>query len=406
MIVLNTKGLSVGYEEKVIVDDININLKKGEVLCLLGPNGAGKTTILRTLSKLLSPIKGTVYIQDLNLSKIDNKELSKKMSVVLTNRFTGGLMTAFQVAAMGRYPYTGFLGYLSKSDIEKTYEALREVSAEEIADSYYDELSDGQKQKILVARALVQEPEVIVLDEPTTHLDIKHRLELIDILKKLTKEKGITVILSLHEIDIALKSCDKVMLVNKGKIISYGAPEEVVNEEIILKLYSITEANFNNLLGSVELSNKNKEEVFVIGGGGTGAAIYRVLTRNNIGICTGVIHKNDVDYEIARTMGLNIIHEEPFKDIKEKNIRQCKEVIEKISIVIDSGAPIGDTNKSNLDLINYALKCKKKIITFRAKEELNGVLTEYNKNIIFINNTCSLINELVGIKICEVESIV
>lgn len=189
MITLNTKDLSVGYESKIVVKDININLIKGETLCLLGPNGAGKTTILRTISKLLDPIKGTVYIEETNIQDVANKELSKKMSVVLTNKFNGGLMTVFNVVAMGRYPYTGFFGYLSDKDIEKIMEALKIVNAEDIKECYFDELSDGQKQKVLVARALAQEPQVIVLDEPTTHLDIKHRLELIEILKRLTKEK-------------------------------------------------------------------------------------------------------------------------------------------------------------------------------------------------------------------------
>lgn len=217
MITLNTKDLSVGYENKIIVKDININIVKGETLCLLGPNGAGKTTILRTISKLLKPIKGMVYIEEENIKDISNKELSKKMSVVLTNKFNGGLMTVFNVVAMGRYPYTGFFGYLGKKDMEKISEALKIVHAEDIKEAYFDELSDGQKQKVLVARALVQEPDIIVLDEPTTHLDIKHRLELIEILRNLTKQRGITVILSLHEIDMALKSCDKVALVNKGE---------------------------------------------------------------------------------------------------------------------------------------------------------------------------------------------
>ncbi|NSJ92748.1 ABC transporter ATP-binding protein, partial [Coprococcus sp. MSK.21.13] len=273
MITLSTKDLSVGYENKIIVDNVNIKLIKGETLCLLGPNGAGKTTILRTISKLLDPIKGMVYIEGQNIKDISNKEISKKMSVVLTNKFNGGLMTVFNVVAMGRYPYTGFFGYLGKNDIEKIYEALKIVNAEDIKEAYFDELSDGQKQKVLVARALVQEPEVIVLDEPTTHLDIKHRLELIEILRKLTKEKGITVILSLHEIDMALKSCDKVILVNKGKIIAYGTPEDVVDENTIEKLYGIKEANFNNLLGSIELSNNNKPKAFVIGGSGYGSSI-------------------------------------------------------------------------------------------------------------------------------------
>lgn len=390
MITLNTENLCVGYENKVIVDDINIKLIKGENLCLLGPNGAGKTTILRTLSKLLNPIKGTVYIEGQNIKDIQNKELSKKMSVVLTNKFNGGLMTVFDVVSMGRYPYTGFFGYLGKKDREKIFEALKTVNAEDIAKSYFDELSDGQKQKVLVARALVQEPDVIVLDEPTTHLDIKHRLELIEILRKLTKEKGITVILSLHEIDMALKSCDKVALVNKGKIIAYGTPEDVVDEKTIEELYEIKEANFNNLLGSIELSNSNKPKAFVIGGSGYGASIYRVLTKYNIGFYTGVLHENDIDYEIARTIGLPILKENAFEEIKDENIKKAQEMIDNVPFVIDSACPIGDINKNNLQLIFYALSKDKKVFSFRKKEECIKLYGEEGKKIECIEGMYTL----------------
>jgi iron complex transport system ATP-binding protein len=381
MITLSTKDLSVGYENKIIVDNVNIKLIKGETLCLLGPNGAGKTTILRTISKLLDPIKGMVYIEGQNIKNISNKELSKKMSVVLTNKFNGGLMTVFNVVAMGRYPYTGFFGYLGKNDIEKICEALKIVNAEDIKEAYFDELSDGQKQKVLVARALVQEPEVIVLDEPTTHLDIKHRLELIEILRKLTKEKGITVILSLHEIDMALKSCDKVILVNKGKIIAYGTPEDVVDENTIEKLYGIKEANLNNLLGSIELSNNNKPKAFVIGGSGYGSSIYRVLTKYNIGFYTGVLHENDIDYEIARTIGLPILKENAFESIKDENIKKAKSMIDRVPFVIDSACPIGNINKNNLQLISYALDKGKKVFSFRKMQECANLYGEESENI-------------------------
>ncbi|WP_032120984.1 ABC transporter ATP-binding protein [Clostridium amazonitimonense] len=395
MITLNTEDLYVGYEKKVVVKDVNIRLMKGENLCLLGPNGAGKTTILRTIAKLLNPIKGTVYIEGENIKDISNKGLSKKMSVVLTNKFNGGLMTVFDVVAMGRYPYTGFFGYLDKKDREKISEALKTVNAEDIEKCAFDELSDGQKQKVLVARALVQEPEVIVLDEPTTHLDIKHRLELIEILRNLTKEKGITVILSLHEIDMALKSCDKVALVNKGKIIAYGTPEDVVDEKIIEELYDIKEANFNNLLGSIELSNKNEPKAFVIGGSGYGASIYRILTKYNIGFYTGVLHENDIDYEIARTIGLPILKENAFEEIKDENIKRAKQIIDQVPFIIDSACPIGNINKKNLQLISYALSKDKKVFSFRSKEECVKLYGEAYKEIECIECMNTLSEKLI-----------
>jgi iron complex transport system ATP-binding protein len=300
MIALQTEGLKVGYGKKVVVDSVEISGFRGQVLCLLGPNGAGKSTILRTLSGLLQPVDGVVFINQQDIKTIRKKELAKEMAIVLTKKFAAGMMKVYDVAAMGRYPHTGRFGSLGEKDHALVREALIRVNADYLSERYFEELSDGEKQKVMVARALVQEPEVIVLDEPTTHLDIRHRLELIDILKTLSKEKNITVILALHEIDLALKSCDKVLLVKDNKILGYGEPEDVVSEEMINELYGIKNAAFNNLLGTIELENRQKPSVFVIGGNGCGTPIYRTLSKHQIGTVTGVIHENDIDYELRQ----------------------------------------------------------------------------------------------------------
>ncbi|CEO88732.1 ABC transporter ATP-binding protein [Syntrophaceticus schinkii] len=253
--VLQTKELAVGYGSRTVVDGVNLEALKGQFICLLGPNGSGKSTILRCLAGLLSPLKGSVYLKGDVLYRLEPKDLSRIMAVVLTERLSPGLVTVFDIAAMGRYPYTNFFGHFSEEDTQKTWEALHLVNAHELADRYFSELSDGEKQKVLLARALVQEPEVIVLDEPTTHLDVKHRVEVMEILRQLTKEKGITVILSLHEIDLALKSCETALLVKNGKILAYGPPEAILDEEMVADLYDIESAHFSLSLGGMELIN-------------------------------------------------------------------------------------------------------------------------------------------------------
>lgn len=394
MKVLTTKNLSVGYGHKTIVDKLQIEGERGVLLCILGPNGAGKTTILRTLAGLLQPVKGAVYITGEEISKIDNKSLARKLSVVLTNKLPGGLMTVFEVVSMGRHPHTGFFGKLSYKDKEKILEALETVNGSYLIDRYFDELSDGEKQKILIARALVQEPDIIILDEPTSHLDIRHRLELIEILKSLSRDKGISVILSLHEIDIALKSCDKVVLVNENTIMGYGRVEDVTNETIIKELYSIRDANFNNLLGSIELNNNSKAEVFVIGGGGKGTSIYRVLTKYGIGFSTGIIHKNDVDYEIARTMGVDIARVEAFQNINGQDIARGKEMIASSTIVIDSGFPLGAINKENLELVKYGIKTGKTVLSLRRPDSSQQLYGKGAGKITHVANISALLEVL------------
>ncbi|HBF0440380.1 TPA: ABC transporter ATP-binding protein [Clostridioides difficile] len=389
---LKTNNLSVGYNNKVVISNINVEVKNGEILCLLGSNGAGKTTLLRSLSKLISPIKGEIYLNGVNINCISRKALSKKMALVLTNRLLGDLMTVQDIVNIGRCPYTGFFGSLSKKDLIMVDEALESVDALHLKKRYFDELSDGEKQKVLVARALVQEPEIIILDEPTTHLDIKHRLELINILKKLSKEKSISVILSLHEIDIALKSCDKVALIKNNKVIAYGQPEDVVDEDIINSLYELDDKNFNSLLGSVEISNKSKNEVFIIGGGGKATPIYRAFTKKGIGLYSGIIHENDIDYEIGRTMGIKMFTENPFEPISDESFDLAIRNLNDSKIIIDTGFSVGETNKRNIDIIKEALKLDKKVYSFRNRDESKKYYDSLDSKIEHIDKVSQIIN--------------
>ncbi|HBE9551641.1 ABC transporter ATP-binding protein [Clostridioides difficile] len=389
---LKTNNLSVGYNNKVVISNINVEVENGEILCLLGSNGAGKTTLLRSLSKLISPIKGEIYLNGVNINCISRKALSKKMALVLTNRLLGDLMTVQDIVNIGRYPYTGFFGSLSKKDLIMVDEALESVDALHLKKRYFDELSDGEKQKVLVARALVQEPEIIILDEPTTHLDIKHRLELINILKKLSKEKSISVILSLHEIDIALKSCDKVALIKNNKVIAYGQPEDVVDEDIINSLYELDDKNFNSLLGSVEISNKSKNEVFIIGGGGKATPIYRAFTKKGIGLYSGIIHENDIDYEIGRTMGIKMFTENPFEPISDESFDLAIRNLNDSKIIIDTGFSVGETNKRNIDIIKEALKLDKKVYSFRNRDESKKYYDSLDNKIEHIDKVSQIIN--------------
>ncbi|HBE9436590.1 ABC transporter iron-family ATP-binding protein [Clostridioides difficile] len=391
---LKTNNLSVGYNNKVVVSDINIEVKSGEILCLLGSNGAGKTTLLRSLSKLISPIKGEIYLNGVNINHISRKALSKKMALVLTNRLLGDLMTVQDIVNIGRYPYTGFFGNLSKKDLIMVDEALESVDALHLKKRYFDELSDGEKQKVLVARALVQEPEIIILDEPTTHLDIKHRLELINILKKLSKEKSISVILSLHEIDIALKSCDKVALIKNNKVIAYGQPEDVVDENIINSLYELDDKNFNSLLGSVEISNKSKNEVFIIGGGGKATPIYRAFTKKGIGLYSGIIHENDIDYEIGRTMGIKMFTENPFESISDESFDLAIRNLNTSKIIIDTGFSVGETNKRNIDIVKEALKLDKKVYSFRNRDESKKYYDSLDNKIEHVDKVSQIVDSI------------
>ena len=207
---VETKEMTVGYRGVPLIRDIALRVHRGEILTLIGPNGSGKSTILKSLIRQLALIGGTVYLDGKSLQTLPERDLARTMSVLLTEHVRPELMTCWDVAAAGRYPYTGRLGLLSDEDHAKVDEALALVGADELADRDFSCISDGQRQRVLLARAICQEPEVIVLDEPTSFLDIRYKLELLTVLKQLVREKQVAVILSLHEIDLAQKLSDRL----------------------------------------------------------------------------------------------------------------------------------------------------------------------------------------------------
>lgn len=237
----------------MLIRDINLDIKKGEIVTLIGPNGAGKSTILKSVTRQLKLIGGEVYLDSDEIRKLSYKSMARKVAVMLTERMKPELMTCHDVVATGRYPYTGRLGVLSREDENKVDEALMAVHAQELGIRNFLEISDGQRQRILLARAICQEPEVMILDEPTSYLDIRHKLELLEILRKMAKEKEITVIMSLHEIDLAQKISDKVVCVKGDRIAGFGNPEEIFTEEKIRELYGIDNGYYDPCFGSVEL---------------------------------------------------------------------------------------------------------------------------------------------------------
>lgn len=233
------KELAAGYGKKNVVEDITFEVQEGEILSLIGPNGGGKSTIIKAVTGFLEKSRGEVLFFGENADKLGRAELSKILSVMLTERVKPDLMTCRDVVAAGRYPYTGMFGALSANDSEIVRNALKTVEAEELADTDFNSISDGQRQRILLARAVCQQPKILVLDEPTSFLDIRHKIVFFEILEKLVRENKLAVILSLHELDFAQKISDRIMCVKGGRITLSGSPSEVFTEENIRGLYEI-----------------------------------------------------------------------------------------------------------------------------------------------------------------------
>ena len=234
-----TRQFTVGYEGIPVISNVEIHIKRGEILSLIGPNGAGKTTILRSIIKQLKPLGGVAFIDKTPMNEMSLSELSKKMAVVLTDRLQTELMTVEDVVGTGRYPYTGKFGILSEEDRAIVADAMELIHITNMKDLYFTKISDGQRQRVMLARALAQQSDIIVLDEPTSFLDIKHKLEFLSIIQKLSREKKLTVIMSLHEVELAQRISDKIACFRDGCLDSYGSPAEIFSNDYLLKLYDI-----------------------------------------------------------------------------------------------------------------------------------------------------------------------
>ncbi|MCI5648785.1 MAG: ABC transporter ATP-binding protein [Fusicatenibacter sp.] len=330
-----TEGLTVGYDGVPLIKEIEISIRRGEILTLIGPNGAGKTTILKSIIRQLSPIGGMVYLDGRSMQEMSGKEIATRMSVVLTERTKPELMSCEDVVSTGRYPYTGTFGLLSKKDREIVRESMELVHITELADRDFTRISDGQKQRVMLARAICQEPDLIVLDEPTSFLDIKYKLEFLAIIQKLSRTRNLSVIMSLHELDLAGRISDKIVCVRGDKVDRYGTPEEIFTEGYIPELYEMTVGSYDELSGNLELARVMGEaKVLVLSGNGTGTGLFRRLQREGIPFAAGILWENDLDYPSARALASEVISVRAFASISMAEKRRAMELIDQCTGVL------------------------------------------------------------------------
>ena len=349
--VLQTDALSAGYSRKVIVNGLTVSVSAGEICTLIGPNGAGKSTVLKTIAAQLPMLSGNVAVGGDDLSTLREKDVSKRLSVLLTQKITAERMTCGDVAETGRYPYTGTLGILSAEDKQIVREAMTLVGAEHLYDTDFRQISDGQRQCVMLARAIAQQPKILLLDEPTSFLDIGHKLHILTLLRQLAKERRIAVVQSLHELDLAQKFSDTVICIHNGKAERIGTPEEIFAGDYISALYEIRDGAYDPCFGTAEPSAvPGKPEIFVIGGGGAGIPVYRSLHRMGIPFAAGVLHENDLEYPAAKALASVVITEKAFEPIGAEAVSQALAVMEQCKKVICCAAHFGTMNAENKKL--------------------------------------------------------
>ena len=268
--ILQTQNLGIGYRAqrqpaKMVGDQINLTMLPGQLVCLIGPNGAGKSTLLRTLAGLQQPIHGEVLLDGANLHKMRPRTLARSISVVLTDRIVTGMLTAYDVASLGRDPYTGWSGILTLHDHEVVRRALKSVHAEAFANRVVHELSDGERQRVMMARALAQEPRLMILDEITAFLDLPGRVEAMTILRNVARHNNCAVLLSTHDLDLALRTADRIWLFPKGGEIKAGTPEELIWNGAFAAAFAASGISFNSRSGTFQVEEPSIGVAYVEG---------------------------------------------------------------------------------------------------------------------------------------------
>ena len=357
---LTMRDLTVGYDRIPLIKNINLGVRPGEILTLIGPNGSGKSTILKTITKQLKTIGGSVFLGKESMRELTDSEISRHLSMVMTERIHTELLSGRDVVATGRYPYTGRLGILSQQDWQKVDEAIALVHAGEVQQQDFRRISDGQRQRLMLARAICQDTQVLILDEPTSYLDMGFKLDILTTIRMLARKKNLAVIMSLHELDLAQKISDTIACVKGDRIDRVGTPEEIFSGNYVQQLYGVKPQQFDPQTGQAFLERpEGAPEVFVIGGGGTGLAVYNRLQRQNIPFAAGILQENDVEYAAASALAACVFSEKAFFPVSEETFLRAKQMLGSCKTCICALTEFGPYNEKNRQLFEYAKKLGK-----------------------------------------------
>lgn len=352
---IRASDLVVGYEGKSVLKDVNFWVRPGQILTLIGPNGSGKSTLLKSITRQLKTIAGQVYLAEGTMDAYTDAALAKQMAMVTTERISPELMTCRDVVATGRYPYTGRFGVLGKEDEEKVQKALESLHALEVADRLFAKVSDGQRQRVMLARAICQEPKILILDEPTSYLDMHYKLEILQSIRNMVKEENLAVVMSLHELDLAQKVSDLVACVDGETIAKIGRPGEIFCGDTIACLYGVSAQAYDVVSGSMFLQKaKGEPKVFVIGGGGSGIAAYYTLQRDQIPFAAGILSEGDVEYKAAKALASALVTTPAFYPIEIRQMAQARKWIDDCDYCICTLDAFGPLNQANKELLSYA----------------------------------------------------
>ena len=374
---LEIKDVDAHYGSTKILDSINFSASHGELMGIIGPNGSGKTTLLRTISRILKPKVGAILLEGRDVQGMKDREFSRNFAAVPQDTTINFDFSALDIVIMGRSPHLGRLELETEKDIEIARRSMELTNCWRLAERPITELSGGERQLVIIARALTQEPKVLLLDEPTSHLDIKYQIEIMGLLKRLTSEEKLIVIAVIHDLNLAARYCDRLVLLHKGKIVSLGTQAQVLTAEnikntfgadVIVKKHALTNQCYVSPVPS-PLKHENKNEagrvtIHLICGGGEGASLMHELSVKGYSVTAGVVNLLDTDYEVAKLLNIPIVTEAPFSPITQEVFQAHLTLADKANMVVLCNIPFGPGNLKNLEVAEAALKRKKALLVF------------------------------------------
>lgn len=372
---ISVSNLSFSYNENLTLKNLSFEIEKNSFVSILGPNGAGKSTLVNLISKVMPIEAGEIVIEGKNIRDLNHIEIAKKVAVVPQYTSLGFNFSVYEIILMGRYPYLSRFKGEKQEDYRIVNEVMELTHTDIFKDRKYNELSGGERQRVIIAQTLVQDSPIIILDEPTSHLDINFQIEFMELFYSLYKKKGKTIIGIFHDINLAIQYSEKIMLLKEGNIYCYGNVKDVINRTNIMSVFKsdvyigknpftgklYVSPNFNLRFYSKE--TKSKEiRIHVIGGGGAASPILNMLHNSGYITSTGVVNNLDTDLYTAEQLGITFVNEAPFSPISREAQARNLELIKASDLVILPCIEFGNGNFLNLAAVNEAINIGKKVI--------------------------------------------
>jgi len=365
LVLLNVDGVECRYGSVKVLEEVNLSVTGGDFVGILGPNGSGKTTLLKSISRVLKPYKGTILLNEADIYSLKSIDVAKQMAVVPQETSIGFNFSALDIVLMGRNPHMKRFQMESEKDMIVARKVMNLTNIWHLAERPINELSGGEKQRVIIARALAQEPKILLLDEPLTHLDIMNQLEIMDIVKDLCVKENLVVLAVFHDFNLAARYCNAAIMLKDNKVFAAGSLTEVLTSEniksvfhvdAIVQKHLVTNSVFVVPLSPQKASPVKKCSIHLICGAGTGTALMKILLDEGYSVTAGVLNVLDTDFETAEFLNVPVTTEAPFSPITEETQKANLAMISEASTVVLTSVPFGDGNLQNLEAALAALK--------------------------------------------------